>query len=68
MKPLVQLELHLSSKLVSHVRVVYSVFDFLGDIGGFLDIWVIMFGVLLSFYTPSQMETSIIRNLIPVSY
>ena len=47
---------------------MYTVFDFLGDLGGFLDIWVIMFGVLLSFYTPGQMETSIIRNLIPVSY
>jgi len=48
---LAKLEIHLSSKLTKHTRIVCSFLDAFGDVGGCLDFLALVFGFLLSFHT-----------------
>ena len=61
-----QIDFRLSNRVNHYERVIYSVFDMLGDIGGFGE--AIYFGclILVSFYANRMYFASVIRDIFKV--
>jgi len=55
-----------SSKSISHERRVYAILDAFGDVGGFSEIILIIFGALIGSYSPNLFFRSVIRSVFRV--
>ena len=60
------ISLSMSSKLYSHSRTVYQVFDFIGDVGGFNDAFTIMCEFIMGYYSSTLFIYSLIKSIFLV--
>ena len=51
-----------SSKQFIHSRTVYTVLEFLGDVGGLNDALTLIFAPFMSFFVPSLLARSILNK------